>query len=362
MSIPFSESIADRLLVSQNSGSGKGAATRVKDGGSWRWSDMVYAKHNGSYQRVKEAYVKTAGTWQTWHHSENVFTFYLELPLNNNTRWGSGSLPANWTHGYGNQGNNQYQYAFNLSHWLVGGAYISPTLGRAYQSGDVVRGHIKVNGTMEARTWNDSGIGGNGNSTNATYGALQIPDTVGNSTHTRIYLEVTSNGKIAGYGGNGGAVAGGGANGGDALYLRREAWIENNGKIWSGGGGGGSGSNGYCVGTYYYNYNCGKNCYRQGSGNNYNTAYGGGGGGGATSPAGSGGKNGNNSYAQSGSANGGGSGGGSDGCNSSGGGSGGNPGQNGNGSSYNGGQTGRYIWGSNYVKQWIATGDRRGRT
>ena len=45
-------------------------------------------------------------------------------------------------------------------------------------------------------------------------------------------------------------------------------------------------------------------------------------------------------------------------CNANAGARGGNPGQNGSNASYNGGQAGRYIWGNNYVKSWISTGDR----
>tara|TARA_B100000029_G_scaffold5786_1_gene6331 strand:+ start:5480 stop:6571 length:1092 start_codon:yes stop_codon:yes gene_type:complete len=363
MSIPFSESVAEYLLVENNSGSGRGIAARPKSGGSWRWSDNLSAKSGGSWRTIKQAYIRTSGAWETWFEMEKVFTFYLELPLNNNTRDGSGNLPANWVHGYGqngNQNNAQHLYSFHLRDWLQSGAYVSPTLGRAYQSGDIVRGHIYINGHMESRS--HTAQNGGGLNINGQYGALQIDDQCGNSTHTRIYVQLTGNGRLSGYGGNGGAVTGGGGNAGDAMFLRRQAWIQNDGKMWAGGGGGGSGSNGNCVGTYYYNYNCGKNCYRQGTGYNYNTAYGGGGGGGATAPAGSGGKNGNNSYAQNGSANSGGSGGNLSDCNANAGAKGGNPGQNGSNASYNGGQAGRYIWGNNYVKSWISTGDRRGRT
>ena len=55
MPIPFSDAIADRLLVSQNSGSGAGIATRVKSRASWTWSDQIYAKTGRSWQRERQA-------------------------------------------------------------------------------------------------------------------------------------------------------------------------------------------------------------------------------------------------------------------------------------------------------------------
>lgn len=369
MPIPFSDAIADRLLVSQNSGSGAGIATRVKSGGSWRWSDQLYAKTGGSWQRVRQAYVKTGGTWQTWHHADDVYTFYIELPINPNWTYNNAvNLPPEWNKGYGTA--NNHLNAFNLYSWLKAGVYTSPSLGRTYQDGDILRGHIKITGDLTANAmigdWNDGSYGGVGMNIDGTYGALQIPQQAGNTNESRIYVEIASGKTVGAEGGRGGNTYGTGSNpygqnGGDAMMIRKPTYIENNGNIWAGGGGGGSGNNGVCVGTYYYNYNCGKNCYRQGSGNNYNTAYGSGGGGGAGNPAGNGGKGGDGRWSNDGSNNAGGNAANHDGCNSYKGGKGGNPGQDGSNASYNGGQAGRYIWGYGFAT-WITTGDRRGRT
>ena len=91
---------------------------------------------------------------------------------------------------------------------------------------------------MESRS--HTAQNGGGLNINGQYGALQIDDQCGNSTHTRIYVQITGNGRLSGYGGNGGSVTGGGGNAGDAMFLRRQAWIQNDGKMWAGGGGGAS--------------------------------------------------------------------------------------------------------------------------
>ena len=226
---------------------------------------------------------------------------------------------------------------FNLSNWLNNSGYVSPSLGRTYNNGDRIRGVIHVTGKQGG----DPGI------------------NIGNfGSNSIVYIKVNSNCRIAGRGGNGGNIGSGGQSAGTALYTRTGVFIENNGQMWGGGGGGRGGNNGQCVGTYYYNYNCGKNCYRQGTGYNYNPASGGGGGGGAGIPAGSGRQRGNN-----GSYNSGGNGGSGNGCGSNSGGKGGNPGQNASGgNSGSNGNSGNYIDGASYVYSWVKTGDRRGRS
>ena len=216
--------------------------------------------------------------------------------------------------------------------------YNSPTLGRVYQNGDRIRGVIHVTGNA----------GGNPGINIGNFGG-----------ESRVYIKINSGARIAGRGGNGGNIGSGGQSAGTALYTRTGVFIENNGNMWGGGGGGRGGQNGQCVGTYYFNYNCGKNCYRQGTGYNYNPASGGGGGGGAGIPAGSGG----NGGGSNGSYNSGGNGGSGNGCGSNSGAKGGNPGQNASGgNSGSNGNSGNYIDGASYVYSWVATGDRRGRS
>ena len=305
MGLPYDSGIANYLSAKLHS--------RTKSGGTWRWVDQLSVRHSGSWRTVKQAYVKSGGSWRKYHAAENVFTFYVEL---------SGTRTS----------------TFNLGTWLTTSGYQSPSLSRTYNNGDRIRGVIHVTGKA----------GGNPGIYIGNYGS-----------ESQVYIKVNSNSRIAGRGGNGGNLGGGAQSAGTALYTRTGVHIENNGQMWGGGGGGRGGNNGQCVGTYYYNYNCGKNCYAQGTGYNYNNASGGGGGGGAGIPAGSGGNNGGNN----GSYNSGGNGGAGNGCGSNAGGSGGNPGNNGSGgNSGSNGNSGYYIDGSGYIYSWIATGDRRGRS
>jgi hypothetical protein len=313
MALPYDASIANYLSPTYHS--------RIKDGGTWRWVDQVSVKSGGSWRTVKQAYVKSGGTWRKYHDAENVFTFYVTL---DGTRTST----------------------FNLGTWLSNSGYVSPSLNRTYNSGDRIKGVIHVTGTQ----------GGNPGVYIGNFGG-----------ESRVYIKINSNCRIAGYGGNGSNIDGNGAGGGTALYTRTGVFIENNGNMWAGGGGGAGGANGQCVGTYYYNYNCGKNCYRQGTGYNYTPASGGSGGGGAGVPVGSGANAGTGGC--NGSYNSGGNGGAGSGCGSAAGGGGGNPGAVGgnstldNGSTHRtGGSAGFYIDGANYVYSWVATGDRRGRT
>ena len=304
MALPYDAGIANYLSPTLHS--------RIKSGGTWRWVDQLSVKSGGSWRTVKQAYVKSGGSWRKFHDAENVFTFYVTL---------SGTRTS----------------TFNLSNWLNNSGYVSPSLGRTYNNGDRIRGVIHVTGKQGG----DPGI------------------NIGNfGSNSRIYIKVNSNCRIAGRGGNGGNIGSGGQSAGTALYTRTGVYVENNGQMWGGGGGGRGGNNGQCVGTYYYNYNCGKNCYRQGTGYNYNPASGGGGGGGAGIPAGAGRQRGNN-----GSYNSGGNGGSGNGCGSNAGGKGGNPGQNASGgNSGSNGNSGNYIDGASYVYSWVSTGDRRGRS
>ena len=305
MGLPYDSGVANYLSPTLHS--------RIKSGGTWRWVDQLSVKSGGSWRTVKQAYVKSGGSWRKFHDAENVFTFSVTL---------TGTRTS----------------TFNLGTWLTTSGYNSPSLGRVYNNGDRIRGLITVDGNA----------GGNP--------GIYIGSFTSGSI---VYIKVNSNKRIAGRGGNGGNVGAGGQSAGTALYTRTPVYIQNNGNMWGGGGGGRGGNNGQCVGTYYYNYNCGKNCYRQGTGYNYNPANGGGGGGGAGIPAGSGGNRGGNS----GSYNSGGNGGSGNGCGSNSGGKGGNPGQNGSGgNSGSNGNSGYYIDGASYVYSWVATGDRRGRS
>ena len=305
MALPYDAGIANYLSPTLHS--------RIKSGGTWRWVDQLSVKSGGSWRTVKQAYVKSGGSWRKFHDAENVFTFYVTL---------SGTRTS----------------TFNLSNWLNNSGYQSPSLGRTYNNGDRIRGVIHVTGNA----------GGNPGINIGNFGG-----------ESRVYIKVNSGARIAGRGGNGGNVGSGGQSAGTALYTRTGVFIENNGNMWGGGGGGRGGQNGQCVGTYYYNFNCGKNCYQQGTGYNYNPANGGGGGGGAGIPAGSGGNNGGNN----GSYNSGGNGGSGNGCGSNSGAKGGNPGQNASGgNSGSNGNSGNYIDGASYVYSWVATGDRRGRS
>ena len=304
MALPYDAGIANYLSPTLHS--------RIKSGGTWRWVDQLSVKSGGSWRTVKQAYVKSGGSWRKFHDAENVFTFYVTL---------SGTRTS----------------TFNLSNWLNNSGYQSPSLGRTYNNGDRIRGVIHVTGKQ----------GGNPGINIGNFGSNSI-----------VYIKVNSNCRIAGRGGNGGNIGSGGQSAGTALYTRTGVYIENNGQMWGGGGGGRGGNNGQCVGTYYYNYNCGKNCYRQGTGYNYNPASGGGVRGGAGIPAGSGKQGGNN-----GSYNSGGNGGSGNGCGSNSGGKGGNPGQNATGgNSGSNGNSGNYIDGASYVYSWVSTGDRRGRS
>ena len=304
MGLPYDAGIANYLSPTYHS--------RIKSGGTWRWVDQLSVKSGGSWRTVKQAYVKSGGSWRKFHDAENVFTFYVTL---------SGTRTS----------------TFNLGDWLNSSGYQSPSLGRTYNNGDRIRGVIHVTGKQ----------GGNPGINIGNFGSNSI-----------VYIKVNSNCRIAGRGGNGGNIGSGGQSAGTALYTRTGVYVENNGQMWGGGGGGRGGNNGQCVGTYYYNYNCGKNCYRQGTGYNYNPASGGGGGGGAGIPAGAGRQRGNN-----GSYNSGGNGGSGNGCGSNAGGKGGNPGQNASGgNSGSNGNSGNYIDGASYVYSWVSTGDRRGRS
>lgn len=305
MSIPYDAGAAAYLS--------RGFHANVKDGGSWRYVDKLSVRSGGSWRTVKQAYVKSGNAWRTFFDQENVFTFSVST--------GTGTRTS----------------TFNLGDWLTTSNYTSPTLGRTYNSGDRIRGLITVNGNAGG----DPGI---------YIGAFP--------SGSAVYIRVNSGARVAGKGGNGGSVGGSGQTGGTALYTRTGVWVENNGQVWGGGGGGRGGNNGQCVGTYYYNYNCGKNCYRQGSGNNYNSAQGGGGGGGGGIPAGNAGNR-----AAAGSYNSGGNGGGGSGCGSNGGARGGDPGAAGSGGNRGtNGDAGYYVDGNSYIYSWITTGDRRGRT
>lgn len=305
MSIPYDAAAAAYLS--------RGFHANVKDGGSWRYVDKLSVRSGGSWRTVKQAYVRSGGSWRRFYDQENVFTFSVST--------GTGTRTT----------------TFNLGTWLTTSNYVSPSLGRTYNSGDRIRGLITVNGNA----------GGNPGIYIGAY-----------PSGSAVYIRVNSGARVAGFGGNGGNVGGSGQTGGTALYTRTGVWVENNGQVWGGGGGGRGGNNGQCVGTYYYNYNCGKNCYRQGSGNNYNSAQGGGGGGGGGIPAGNAGNR-----AAAGSYNAGGNGGGGSGCGSNGGARGGDPGAAGSGgNSGSNGNSGFYVDGNSYIYSWIATGDRRGRT
>ena len=94
---------------------------------------------------------------------------------------------------------------------------------------------------------------------------------------TAMAIDVSSNGKIVGRGGNGGNASGGdGGNGSNGLRYLSGAEINNNGYISGGGGGGGAGGNAEQNDTGFW-------------GGDSNDAEGGGGGGGNGIPAGSGG-------------------------------------------------------------------------
>ena len=304
MGLPYDSGVANYLSPTYHS--------RIKHDGTWRWVDQLSVKSGGSWRTVKQAYVKSGGTWRKFHDAENVFTFSVEL---------SGTRTS----------------TFNLGTWLSNSGYVSPSLGRTYNNGDRIKGIIHVTGTQ----------GGNPGVYIGNFG-----------TESRVYIRINSNCRIAGYGGNGGNIDASGQSAGTALYTRTGVFIENNGNLWGGGGGGRGGNNGQCVGVYYYTYNCGKNCYAQGTGYNYTPASGGGGGGGAGVPVGAGRQGGSN-----GSYNSGGNGGSGNGCGSNSGGKGGNPGQNGSGgNSGSNGNSGYYIDGASYVYSWVANGDRRGRS
>ena len=304
MGLPYDSGVANYLSPTYHS--------RIKHDGTWRWVDQLSVKSGGSWRTVKQAYVKSGGTWRKFHDAENVFTFSVEL---------SGTRTS----------------TFNLGTWLSNSGYVSPSLGRTYNNGDRIKGIIHVTGTQ----------GGNPGVYIGNFG-----------TELRVYIRINSNCRIAGYGGNGGNIDASGQSAGTALYTRTGVFIENNGNLWGGGGGGRGGNNGQCVGVYYYTYNCGKNCYAQGTGYNYTPASGGGGGGGAGVPVGAGRQGGSN-----GSYNSGGNGGSGNGCGSNAGGKGGNPGQDATGGNQgSNGNSGYYIDGASYVYSWVANGDRRGRS
>jgi len=304
MALPYDSGVANYLSPTYHS--------RIKHDGTWRWVDQLSVKSGGSWRTVKQAYVKSGGTWRKFHDAENVFTFNVVL---DGTRTST----------------------FNLGTWLSNSGYVSPSLGRTYNNGDRIKGIIHVTGTQ----------GGNPGVYIGNFG-----------NESRVYIRINSNCRIAGYGGNGGNIDASGQSAGTALYTRTGVFIENNGNLWGGGGGGRGGNNGQCVGTYYYTYNCGKNCYAQGTGYNYTPASGGGGGGGAGVPVGAGRQGGSN-----GSYNSGGNGGSGNGCGSNAGGKGGNPGQDATGGNQgSNGNSGYYIDGASYVYSWVATGDRRGRS
>ena len=304
MGLPYDSGVANYLSPTYHS--------RIKHDGTWRWVDQLSVKSGGSWRTVKQAYVKSGGTWRKFHDAENVFTFSVEL---------SGTRTS----------------TFNLGTWLSNSGYVSPSLGRTYNNGDRIKGIIHVTGTQ----------GGNPGVYIGNFGS-----------ESRVYIRINSNCRIAGYGGNGGNIDASGQSAGTALYTRTGVFIENNGNLWGGGGGGRGGNNGQCVGVYYYTYNCGKNCYAQGTGYNYTPASGGGGGGGAGVPVGAGRQGGSN-----GSYNSGGNGGSGNGCGSNAGGKGGNPGQDATGGNQgSNGNSGYYIDGASYVYSWVANGDRRGRS
>ena len=272
--------------------------TRIKKDGTWQIVEDIQVKHSGAWRDTKAVYVKSGGSWRTVHDGEHFLFSY-------------------------------YQYSDDASEFNLA-AHIS---GLGY-SGNLIKGAVQINAKRQR----------------VHLGSF--------SSDSKVFLGVANYGSIKGRGGNGGNLGGGAQSAGTALYTRTGVFIENNGQMWGGGGGGRGGNNGQCVGTYYYNYNCGKNCYRQGTGYNYNPASGGGGGGGAGIPAGSGRQRGNN-----GSYNSGGNGGSGNGCGSNAGGKGGNPGQNASGgNSGSNGNSGNYIDGASYVYSWVSTGDRRGRS
>ena len=97
--------------------------SRIKHDGTWRWVDQLSVKSGGSWRTVKQAYVKSGGTWRKFHDAENVFTFSVEL---------SGTRTS----------------TFNLGTWLSTSGYVSPSLGRTYNSGDRIKGIIHVTGTQ----------------------------------------------------------------------------------------------------------------------------------------------------------------------------------------------------------------------
>ena len=246
MALPYDSGVANYLSPTYHS--------RIKHDGTWRWVDQLSVKSGGSWRTVKQAYVKSGGTWRKFHDAENVFTFNVVL---DGTRTST----------------------FNLGTWLSNSGYVSPSLGRTYNNGDRIKGIIHVTGTQ----------GGNPGVYIGNFG-----------NESRVYIRINSNCRIAGYGGNGGNIDASGQSAGTALYTRTGVFIENNGNLWGGGGGGRGGNNGQCVGTYYYTYNCGKNCYAQGTGYNYTPASGGGGGGGAGVPVGAGRQGGSNGSYNSG--------------------------------------------------------------
>ena len=152
MGIPYPTDVANYL--------GQGFHHHVKDGGSWRYVDRLSVKNGGSWRTVKQAYIKHSGTWRKVFDGENVFTFSVTL---------SGTRTS----------------TFNLGTWLSNNGYVSPSLGRTYNSGDRVRGLITVTGKA----------GGNP----GVY--------IGNFTSgSAIYVRVNSGARIAGRGGNGGNV------------------------------------------------------------------------------------------------------------------------------------------------------------
>ena len=173
MGIPYPTDVANYL--------GQGFHHHVKDGGSWRYVDRLSVKNGGSWRTVKQAYIKHSGTWRKVFDGENVFTFSVTL---------SGTRTS----------------TFNLGTWLSNNGYVSPSLGRTYNSGDRVRGLITVTGKA----------GGNP----GVY--------IGNFTSgSAIYVRVNSGARIAGRGGNGGNVGNSGQAGSTALYSRTNMWVQN---------------------------------------------------------------------------------------------------------------------------------------
>ena len=197
MGLPYDSGVANYLSPTYHS--------RIKHDGTWRWVDQLSVKSGGSWRTVKQAYVKSGGTWRKFHDAENVFTFSVEL---------SGTRTS----------------TFNLGTWLSTSGYVSPSLGRTYNSGDRIKGIIHVTGTQ----------GGNPGVYIGNFG-----------NESRVYIRINSNCRIAGYGGNGGNIDASGQSAGTALYTRTGVFIENNGNLWGGGGGGRGGNNGQCVGVYY---------------------------------------------------------------------------------------------------------------